>query len=272
MLNHASMNYFQSVGDLATTVPEDDRMFELLNLSASFDRMVHRLCRSALISLQDATATISYADLPIETLLWLAKSVRCATDEDFIQSMSSQLIRTLHRTLQLSVDLLSLLPSTFRRLFECSICSALGTAAELCANPVISLLCYDLGQERAVGIDGFDPSSFRLQIGRRLSSWIYHDRPNFLMFQELAWAYLRSAEAFFWGEGAHQLSYKNGLETSMVLSRSNLREVQFSIENVDWGEGEAEEALTPAQVDQKNKLMDLIESGLASISNAFTGK
>jgi hypothetical protein len=253
------------------TVPEDDRIFELRNLSASFDRMVYRLCRSALAGLQDPAATVSYSDLPIESLLWLGKSVRCATNENFIQSMSSQLILTLYRTLQLSVDLLSLLPSPFRGLFECSLCAALGTAAELCANPVLSLLCYDLGQGRAVGMDRFDLCSLRLQIGRQLNSLIYHDRPNFLTFQELAWEYLRSAEDFFWGEGAHQLSYKNGLETSMVLSRSDLREVQFLIENVGWGEDEAEEAITPEQVGNKNGLMDLMERGLASTDKAFAG-
>lgn len=272
MLNNASMNYLQSIGDLTATLPEDDRLFELLNLSVSFDRMAYRLCQSALNDLQDPAATVSYSDLPIESLLWLAKSVRCATDENFIQSMSSQLLRTLYRTLQLSVDLLSLLPSNFQKLFECSVCAALGTATELCTNPVLSLLCYDLGQERAVGVDGFTSYSLKLQIGRRLSSWIYHDRPNFLVFQELAWAYLRSAEEFFWGDGTHQLSYKSGLETSMVLSRSDLREVQFLIENVDWGEDEAEEVLTAAQVGNKNKLRDLIETGLASIDKAFTGK
>lgn len=125
LLNHASLNYLQSIGDLRATVPEDDRLFELLNLSVSFDRMVYRLCRSALNGLQDLTATISYSDLPIESLLWLSKSVRCATDENFIQSMSPQLIRTLYRTLQLPVDLLSLLPSTFRRLYAYSVFAAL---------------------------------------------------------------------------------------------------------------------------------------------------
>src|SRR5580658_9165791 len=116
MLEYASMKYLQSIGDLTATVPENDRLSELLNLSVSFDHMVYRLCQSTLTGLKDLTATISYSDLPIESLLWLAKSVRCATDENFIQSMSCQLIRTLYRTLQLSVDLLSLLPPTFQRL------------------------------------------------------------------------------------------------------------------------------------------------------------
>jgi hypothetical protein len=272
MLDHSSMNYLQSVGNLANATSGDDCIYELLNLSVSFDRMLYRLCQSTLTALDDPAAIITYSDLPIESLLWLAKSVRVATDEDCIQSMLSQLIRTLYRTLQLSVDLLCLLPMNYRRLFECRVCAALGTAAEVCANPALSLLCYDLGHERAFGVDGFEHSFLKLQVGRRLTSWIYHDRPKFLMFQEIAWAYLCSAEQVFWAGGTHLLSYQNGLETSMVLSRSYLREVQFLIGNVDWGEDEDQEALTPAQVVAKNKIKDLIEEGLTSIRKAFTGK
>lgn len=271
MLNQASMNYFQSVGDLAATVPMSDRIFELQSISASFDKMIYRFCRSVLTGLQSPAVTLSYSDLPIESLLWLAKSVRCATEEDLTVPISSQLIDTLCRILQLYVDLLSLLPSNFQRLFEWSGYAALGTVAEFCGNQVLSLFCYDAGRRLAVNTHGVDHSSLGLQIGRRLDSWIHCDRPSFYVFLELAQAYLHSAEEYLWREEGYQLAYKNGLETSMVLSRSNLREVQALIEELDWGE-EDEEVPTPAQVDNKVKLMDLLEMGLASVDKAFTGK
>lgn len=272
MLDRASMNYFQSIGDLVPTVSEEDRIIELISLSVSFERIVCRLCQSVLTGLHSRKAMIMCSDLPIESLLQLANLVRHIIHEDFIHSASPQLLSTLHRTLQLSMDLLSLLPSPLRILFDCSVSVAIGKAAELCANPMLSLLCYSLGEERTLRSNSFDLYTLRSHIGRRLTSWIYYDRPNFLHFQELAWAYLTSAEEFFWKEDNHQLSYRNGLETSLVLSRSYLREVQFSMEDVDWGEDEHEDLFTLAQVGNKNRLVDLIKKGLASISKAFTSK
>ncbi|KAF2191451.1 putative Tetratricopeptide repeat protein 28 [Zopfia rhizophila CBS 207.26] len=85
-------------------------------------------------------------------------------------------------------------------------------------------------------------------------------------------AFLHSAEKFFWGEAAHQQSYTNGLETSLILARSYLREVQSQIEIHDWGEGVEEKARSTLQVRNRQKLLSLLEKGLASIFKAISGK
>ncbi|EHL03856.1 putative Tetratricopeptide repeat protein 28 [Glarea lozoyensis 74030] len=68
-------------------------------------------------------------------------------------------------------------------------------------------------------------------------------------------------------------SYRNGLESSLVLARAHLREVQFLIENADWGEhNDAEdEDLTEEQQANKKRLQGHFEAGLSPIQRAIAG-
>jgi hypothetical protein len=142
------------------------------------------------------------------------------------------------------------------------------------ANPILSLLGYDLGQSRPAGSDGYRQAVLQLKIGRRITSWIYQDRPTFLELHDVAFAYLDQAVDFLWDERLRQSSYKNGLEASLVLARAHLREVQCLIEELDWGEdteGE-DDNMTDGQQANKRQLLNHVEAGLSPIQKAITGK
>jgi hypothetical protein len=274
LLDYATMLHFRCVGNMVSTIPDEDRIYEVSSLAFSFDRVIARLCHSALLQMETSSFAISAGSLPIESLLWPAQLVRHVVEDDGIQNMSSQLILVVYRSLKLAVDLLLLLPSEFHGLFFSEVCEALGTAAEMLANPILSLLGYDLAQSRFAGFDGYRQAVLHLKIGRRITSWIYQDRPIFLELQDVAFAYLDQAVDFLWAEGSRQSSYKNGLEASLVLARAHLREVQCLIEELDWGEdteGE-DDNMTDGQKVNKRRLLNHAEAGLSPIQKAITGK
>ena len=107
-----------------------------------------------------------------------------------------------------------------------------------------------------------------------MASWMYHDRPYFIDVEDLAFTYLGKAVDFFWGEGSRQSSYKNGLEASLVLARAHLREVQYLIEDLDWGEDAelSENEMTDLQKSNKCRILDHVKAGLSAIQKATTGK
>jgi hypothetical protein len=274
LLDYATMLHFRCVGNMVSTIADGDRIYEVASLALSFDRIIARLCHSALAQMEASAFTMSAGSLPIKSLLWPAQLVRHVIEDDGIQSMSSQVILVVYRSLKLAVDLLLLLPSKFHGLFFSEVCQALGTAAEMLANPILSLLGYDLGQSQPVGSDGYRQAVLQLKIGRRMTSWIYQDQPNFLELQDVAFAYLDQAVDFFWSEGSRQSSYKNGLEASLVLSRAHLREVQCLIEELDWGEDTegGNDNMTDEQQANKRRLLDHVEAGLSPIQKAIAGK
>jgi hypothetical protein len=274
LLDYATMLYFQCVGNMVPTIADGDRIYEVASLAFSFDRIIARLCYSTLARMETSTFTMSAGSLPIESLLWSAHLVRHVIEDDGIQSMSPQVILVVYRSLKLAVDLLLVLPIEFHGIFFSEICQALGTAAEMLANPILSLFCYDLGQSQLVGSDGYTQAVLQLNIGRRMTSWIYQDRPNFLELQDVAFAYLDKAVGFFWSEGSRQSSYKNGLEASLVLARAHLREVQCLIEELDWGEDTEGKDIerTDDQQANKQRLLDHLEAGLCPIQKAIDGK
>ncbi|PQE14043.1 tetratricopeptide repeat protein [Rutstroemia sp. NJR-2017a BBW] len=273
LLDYATMLYFRCVGNMVPTIADGDRIYEVASLAFSFDRIIARLCYSALARMETSAFTMSAGSLPIESLLWSAHLVRHVIEDDGIQSMSPQVILVLYRSLKLAVDLLLALPIEFHGIFFSEVCQALGTAAEMLANPILSLFCYELGQSRLVGSDGYRQAVLQLKIGRRMTSWIYQDRPNFLELQDVAFAYLDQAVDFFWSEGSRQSSYKNGLEASLVLARAHLREFQCLIEELDWGEDTEGKDIerTDEQQANKQRLLDHLEAGLYPVQKAIDG-
>jgi hypothetical protein len=274
LLDFATTLYFRCIGNMVSTKDDADRIYEVASLALSFDRTISRLCHSVLAQMELSDSSISAGSLPIGSLLWPTQLVRHIVEDDGIQSMSPQLISFVYRSLKLAVDFFLLLPREFHGLFFSKICEALGLAAEMLANPVLSLLCCELGQSQLVGLDGYMKAVLQLRAGRRVTSWIYTDRPDFLELQEVAFAYLDQASDFFWGEGSRQSSYKNGLESSLVLARAHLREVQYLIEIIDWGEDTEEESenLTDEQQANKQQLQGHVVTGLSSIQRAVAGK
>jgi hypothetical protein len=275
LLDYATMLHFRCVGNMVSTIADGDRIYEVASLAFSFDRLITRLCHSTLAQTQASAFTISAGSIPIESLLWPSQLIRHIVEDGDIQNISSQVILVVYRSLKLAVDLLLLLPSEFHGLFFSEVCQALGTTAEMIGNPILSLLSYDLGQQsRPTGSDGYRQAVLQLKIGRRMTSWIYQDRPNFLELQNVAFGYLDKAVDFFWGEGSRQSSYKNGLEASLVLARAHLREVQCLIEELDWGEdteGE-DDNMADGQQANKRRLLDHIETGLSPIQKAIAAK
>jgi hypothetical protein len=188
--------------------------------------------------------------------------------------MSPQVILAVYRSIKLAVAFLLLLPGEYQRLFFAATCQALGAAAEMLANPTLALLSYDIGQSQLAESDEYRQAILRLKIGRRVTSWIYRDRPNFIELQDVAFTYLDQAMEFFWNEGSRQSSYRNGLEASVVLARAHLREVQCLVEDIDWGEDAIRvgEELTDEQQANKQRLLDHIEAGLLPIQKATRRK
>ena len=273
LLDYATMLHFRCVGNMVSTTADEDRIYEIASLTFSFDRVIARMCRSALEQMEASHLPISAGSLPIESLLWPAQLVRHLVEDNGVQSMSPQVVLTVYRSLELAVNLLLILPSEFHNLFFSDVCQALGTAAEMLANPILSLLSYDLGRSQPTGSDGFKQAVLGLKIGRRTTSWIYYDRPNFLELQNVAFTYLKQAVDFFWGEGSRQSSYKSGLEASLILARAHSREVQCLIEDLDWGEdlkGE-DDNMTDKQQANKRRLLDHVEAGLSPVRKATAG-
>lgn len=270
LFDRATMSYFRCVGNMVSTIAYDDRIFEVESLIASFDRVIARMCHSTLTQMETSDNLIAAWALPIETLLWSAQLVQHITDDDGIHSMFSTVIPALYRSIKLSVDLLLLLPVMYHGLFVPAICQALGAAAEMLSNPTLALLSYNMGQSQSSESEAYMQAILLLKIGRRLTSWIYHDRQNFIKLQDVAFTYLDKAVEFFWNEGTRQASYQNGLEASVVLARAHLREVQYQIDSIDWGYGTSEEQdLTVEQRANKQRLHGHIEAGLKPIQTAI---
>ncbi|KAF3903464.1 hypothetical protein ABW20_dc0105574 [Dactylellina cionopaga] len=271
LLDYATMLYFRCVGNMVSTIDDRDRIYEIACLVLSFDKVVARTCHSTLTYIEKRTP-INPGGLPIEWLLWPAEVVRHIVEDDGVQTMSPQVILAVYRSLKLAVDLLLLLPEEFHGLFFPKVCQALGNAAKMIANPILSLCSYELGRSRPNRYDGYHQAVLQLNIGRRLTSWVHNNRPNFSGIQDVAFAYLDQAIDFFWGEGFHQSSYKNGLEASLVLARAYLREVQCLSEELDCGEDTENEAngMTTEQEINKQRLLDHVEAGLLTIRKAVS--
>ncbi|KLP12586.1 Uncharacterized protein LW94_12203 [Fusarium fujikuroi] len=264
LVDQATLLYFRCVGNMVPTLPEKDRIYEVASLVMSFDTLISRLCHHVLDKMKSSSCCISAWSLPVIPLLWPARLVEHVIDDDYVQSMSPQVILAVHRSLKLALDWLVSLPSEFHGLFLPDICKAVGAGAEMIANPILSLLSYDLGQSRHLGPGGPTAATLQLKIGRRLTSWIQYNRPDFDGLQEVAFVYLDSAMEFFWADGADLSSYKNGLESSLILARAHLREVQSQIETLDWGEaswGQGENP-TDEQMANKKALLRHVEQGL----------
>lgn len=273
LLDYATMLYFRCAGNMVSTMANDDRIYEVASLAFSFDRVIARSCQSILRQIEESNPSIPAGSLPIESLLWTAQLSRHIIEDNGIQSMSPQVILACYRSLKLAIDICTLLPGEYQPLFFAQCCHALGIAAEMLANPILSLLCYDLGQLCSAVSDGYTQALLSLKAGRRLSSWIYYDRPNFLELLDLAFRYLDDAVAFFWSEESRQSSYKNGVEGSLVLARAHLREVQCLIEDLDWGEdAEDSDDLSSAQEANKKRILYHIQNGLSSIRKTITRK
>ncbi|KAF5614107.1 tetratricopeptide repeat [Fusarium sp. NRRL 25303] len=273
LVDQATLLYFRCVGNMVPTLPEKDRIYEVASLVMSFDTLISRLCHHVLDKMKSSSCCISAWSLPVIPLLWPARLVEHVIDDDYVQSMSPQVILAVHRSLKLALDWLVSLPSEFHGLFLPDICKAVGAGAEMIANPILSLLSYDLGQSRHLGPGGPTAATLQLKIGRRLTSWIQYNRPDFDGLQEVAFVYLDSAMEFFWADGADLSSYKNGLESSLILARAHLREVQTQIETLDWGEaswGQGENP-TDEQMANKKALLRHVEQGLSSVKRELTG-
>lgn len=174
--------------------------------------------------------------------------------------------------LKLAVDSLMVLPRNYRSLFHPSLCHAVGIAAEMLANPELSILYYDLGKSWYPGLDKSRVATLHLRLGRRLNSWTYTNGPDFQVFRELAFENLDLAEACFWQEESRQSSYENALESSMLLARSHLRELQAQNEILDFREGQEEEGLSDKQKQNKVSLLYHAERGLLSVQIAVRNK
>ncbi|KEY68828.1 hypothetical protein S7711_11479 [Stachybotrys chartarum IBT 7711] len=231
LVDQATLLHFRCVGNMVPTLPDKDRIYEVASLVMSFDTLIGRFCHHVLDEMESSSCSISAWSLPVLPLLWPARLVEHVIDDDYMQSMSPQVVLAVHRSLKLALDWLVSLPSEFHGLFLPDVCKAVGAGAEMIANPILSLLCYDLGQSRRLGLGGSTAATLQLKIGRRLASWIQNNRPDFDGLQDVAFAYLDSATDFFWVDGADMSSYKNGLESSLVLARAHLREVQAQNRN-----------------------------------------
>jgi hypothetical protein len=274
LLDHATMLHFRCVGNMVSSTTRENRMYEIASLAFSFDRVIARFCKSVLAQMEEGPDfTISAGSLPIESLLWPAQLVAHIVEDDGNQMMSPEVTRAVHRSLKLAVDFLAALPERYHGLFFSEVCQALGTAAEMLTNPILSLLCYDLGQSRSANSDGYKQNVLRLKTGRRMAVWIEYDRASFKDIQDIAFAYLKQALHFFWGEGSRQYSYRNGLEASLVTARAHLREVQYLMEDLDWGEDTrvTDEVKANEQHTNKRKLLDHVEAGLSAVRIAISG-
>jgi hypothetical protein len=273
LFESATMSYFRCVGNLVSTIPQDGRIHEVESLIISFERVIARMCHSTLAQAETSDYIIAAWSLPIEPLLWSTQLIHHITDDDGIHSMFSTVILAVYRSIKLSVDLLLLLPVEYQELFTPAIYQALGAAAEMLSNPTLALISYDIGQSQSTDSEAYMQAILLLKIGRRLSSWIYHDRPNFIKLQDVSWSYLDRAVEFFWSEGSRQTSYQYGLEASVVLARAHLREVQYLIEDIDWGHERGDEQdLTAEQRANKQRLHGHIAAGLIPIEKAISRK
>jgi hypothetical protein len=269
LLDMATTLHYRCMGNMVTKVDYDDRIYEVVSLTSSFDFIIARMCNSILKGMEAPDSSIAAWSLPIESLLWPATLIRHITDNDGIHPMSSLVIRAVHRSIKLALDFTLLLPDQYHALFLPAICQALGEAAEMITNPTLALLCYDLGQSDLAKKDEYRQAVSLARIGRRLASWIHDDRQGFIAFQDVAFTCLDQAVKFFWNEGSRQSSYRNGLEASVTLARSHLEEVQWSIEETDWGENVGdEEVLTDEQQANKQRLLNHIAAGLLPIQKA----
>jgi hypothetical protein len=269
-VHNAILNYLGTVADVSADLPDRLRIEEFTNIACIWDIMLYQLCQQ--IENVDVHKGPSYADLSIDTCLWLSTAISSNIDENSLQPLSSSLLSTLVANIKLAIDLVGILPINLRPLYFAKIGRALGMASEYSGNPLLSLLCNEEARPWAKILDDSEYHLLNLQVGRRLSSMIYWDRPNFQVFQPLARSRLMEAQYFFWENSQRQDSYQSGVASSMSLGRSYSRELQILIEELNWGERESAEELTTIQVENRRQLIDLADSGIRCVKRGIDGR
>jgi hypothetical protein len=269
-VHNAILNYLGTVADVSADLPDKLRIEEFTNIACIWDIMLYQLCQQ--IENADVHKAPSYAGLSIDTCLWLSTAISSNIDENSLQPLSSPLLSTLVANIKLAIDLVGIRPINLRPLYFAKIGRALGMASEYSGNPLLSLLCNEEARTWAKNLDNFEYHLLNLQVGRRLSSMIYWDRPNFQVFQPLARSRLMEAQYFFWENSQRHGSYQSGVASSMSLGRSYLRELQILIEEHNWGERESAKEVTTIQVENRRQLIDLADSGIRCVKKGIDGR
>lgn len=269
-VHNAILNYLGTVADVSAELPDKLRIEEFTNIACIWDIMLYQLCQQ--MENVDVHKAPSYAGLSIDTCLWLSTAISSNIDENSLQPLSSPLLSTLVANIKLAIDLVGIRPINLRPLYFAKIGRALGMASEYSGNPLLSLLCNEEARPWAKILDNFEYHLLNLQVGRRLSSMIYWDRPNFQVFQPLAQSRLMEAQYFFWENSQRHGSYQSGVASSMSLGRSFLRELQILIEEHNWGERESAEELTTIQAENRRQLIDLADSGIRCVKKGIDGR
>ena len=269
MLN-AILNYLRTVVDVSSDLPDLPRIEEFTNIASIWDIMLYQLCQK--IEHVNVHEAPTYAGLSIDTCLWFSTAIGSNIDENSLQPLSRPLLSTLVANIKLATDLVAILPIHLRPLYFSKLGMALGMASEYSGNPLLSLFCNNETLPWARDLDEFNYYLSKLQIGRRLSSMIHWDRPNFQVFQPLARSRLIEAQSFFWENSRRQAFYQSAVTSSMALGRSYLRELQILIEELDWGEGKSAEELEPVHVENRRQLIDLADSGICCVKKGIDGR
>lgn len=269
-VHNAVLNYLRTVVDVSSDLSDLLRIEEFTNIAPIWDIMLYQLCQK--IQHFNVHNAPTYAGLSIDTCLWFSTAVGSNIDENSLQPLSRPLLSTLVANIKLATHLVAILPIHLRPLYFSKLGMALGMASEYSGNPLLSLFCHNEALPWARDLDEFNYYSSNLQIGRRLSSMIHWDRPNFQIFQPLARSRLIQAQSFFWENSRRQAFYQSAVTSSMALGRSYLRELQILIEELDWGEGKSAEELEPIHVENRRQLTDLADSGICCVKKGIDGR
>jgi hypothetical protein len=268
----ATKLFLQAVANVTAVMSDPARIEELTNLAGIWDKWMYLKIKIALTELQKPGTKLRWLDLPVEPLLWLARSVSCNIEENSIQPQTEQLILTLASSLDLASNLILLAPQPLQELHVPGVLRALGTAAEHTGNPLLALQLYDEARIQCHNFeDPSDACALALQIGRRLDSLLWTTRPLFVDFLPLCQTSLKSAEEFFWSETTRQTSYRDALGASTMNARSYLRCLHYEIDEIDWGEDEDDETLRLEQKTNKDRLVAYCSEARDSIRKGLDG-
>ena len=264
--------FLQALANVTAVMSDPARIEELTNLAGIWDRWIYLKIKMALTELQKPGTRLRWLDLPVEPLLWLAKSVSCNIEENSIQLQTEQLNLTLAASLNLASDMILLAPQPLQILYAPKILHALGTAAEHAGAPLQALQLYDEARNQCRNFeDQSDACALALQIGRRLDSLLWTARPLFVDFLPLCQASLKSAEEYFWSETTRQTSYRDALGASTMNARSYLRCLHYEIDDIDWGEDEDDQKLGLEQTTRRETLVGYCSKTRDSIRKGLDG-